>query len=244
MGAPYNALPNDISETPAIIRSQQSMLAYQALLDLDVDAKSTEELQKENHGVPSWYPQQQSRGSRSGSRSRQASPAKADTPQEKLRTNDALGIWWGEFSQTQWIGSGFPISSSEVKDEPSVGGRDTLRSGITRKNKQHVKPSTRDPDMPGGFLQDAVARNIENLSKLRVEAQRLSLHVAALSEEGAPPPVLPEITADDDFTAEELLVRAKPRLAEPGHVSEITASQQMRVSVGALMGQYGFSGKP
>lgn len=220
------------------------MSAYQALLDMDSEGGCAEQLQKENHGVPSWYPQQQSRGSRSGSRSRQASPTKADTPQEKTRTDEALGIWWGEFSQPQWIGSGFPISSVEFKNESTAEVKDSGRSRRERKKSRQARPSLRDSDMSGGFLQDAIARNIENLAKLRVEAQRLSLHVAALSEEGAPPPVIPETNLDDDFTAEELLVHMKPRCAESGHVSEITASQQMRVSVGALMGQYGFSGKP
>lgn len=219
------------------------MQAYQALLDVDVDGYSAEQLQKDNYGVPSWYPQQQSRGSRSGSRSRQASPTKADTPQEKPRANDALGIWWGEFSQPQWIGSGFPISSLEVKNEETARAKDPGRRNNKKKTNRQVKSHARDPEMPGGFLQDAVARNIENLSKLRVEAQRLSLHVAALSDEGAPPPVIPEMNPDDSFTAEELLVK-KPSQAGIAHVSEATASQQMRVSVGALMGQNGFSGKP
>jgi hypothetical protein len=219
------------------------MQAYQALLEADVDGYSAEQLQKDNYGVPSWYPHQQSRGSRSGSRSRQTSPTKADTPQEKLRANDALGIWWGEFSQPQWIGSGFPISSSEVKNEETAGEKDPKRRNNKKKKNREVRSHARDPEMPGGFLQDAVARNIENLSKLRVEAQRLALHVAALSDEGAPPPVIPETNLDGNFTAEELLVR-KPSEAGTSHVSEATASQQMRVSVGALMGQNGFSGKP
>lgn len=218
------------------------MQAYQALLDIDADGDSADQLPQDNHGVPSWYPQHLSR-ERSGSRSRQASPNKGDTAAEKLHANDGLGLWWEEFSQPHWIGSGFPISSLDVKDENITGADNLGSSGHQRRKRRQAKASVRDPDIPGGFLQDAVARNIENLSRLRIEAQRLSSHVAALSDESVPPPALPEINLDDDFEAEELLVRSKRHSEGARQISEAAASQQLRVFVGALMGQNGFSGK-
>lgn len=217
------------------------MQAYQALLEKDTTEFSAEQLSQENYGVPSWYPQEQSRGSRSGSRSRQASPTKADGNSGRRHEDEALGVWWGEFSQPEWIGSGFPITSQEAKSETITNGKVTEKRGRKKSKNRQNRAHIRDPDMPGGMLQDGIARNIENLSRLRVEAQRLSLHVAALNDESLPPPLLPDTTMEDDYTAEELLVRTRSRRANE-NISEAVASQQMGVTIGALMAQNGFSG--
>lgn len=242
-GVPYKSFPNDISNTPAIIRTQESMQAYQVLLEKDPSELSAEQLSKANYGIPSWYPQEQTRGSTSGSGSRQASPSRADGDEEKRREDEALGVWWGEFSQPQWVGSGFPITSQEAKSEAVAVGKDAGKRGTKQPTHRQSKAHTRDPDMPGGLLQDGIARNIENLARLRVEAQRLSLHVAALNDESLPPPVLPDNTLEDDYTAEELLVRSRPRQGVSENISEEVAGRQMGVTIGALMAQNGFSGE-
>jgi hypothetical protein len=218
------------------------MQEYQALLERDTTEFSAEQLSQDNYGVPSWYPQEQSRGSRSGSRSRQPSPTKDEDDSGRRREDEALGLWWGDFSQPEWIGSGFPITSQDAKPETTTNGKVTEKRGKKKSKNRQSRAHTRDPDMPGGVLQDGIARNIENLSRLRVEAQRLSLHVAALNDESLPPPVLPDNTLEDDYTAEELLVRTRSRRANE-NISEAVASQQMGVTIGALMAQSGFSGE-
>ncbi|KAJ9106838.1 hypothetical protein QFC19_002966 [Naganishia cerealis] len=240
-GTPYNSLPNDISESPAIMRTQEAMQAYQLLLEAGLQDDHVDPSAKASVQVPSWYPQQ-IRSSRSGSRSPQATPAMPDAATEDRHTDNCLGAWWGELSQPQWIGSGFPISLLDGSKERAVDPTGGRKRHTRRTNRKPGQAIIRNPDIEGGFLQDAVARNIENLSRMRVEAQRLSLHVAALYDDNAPPPVLPEINLDDDFKAEELLVRRKLRKGRADQVSEAVAGQQLRYFVGAILGQAGFEG--
>ncbi|KAJ9098645.1 hypothetical protein QFC21_004293 [Naganishia friedmannii] len=241
-GAPYIPLPNDISELPSIIRSQEAMRAYQSLLETGLWEGTADPVDKTSAPVPSWYPQQP-RSSRGGSHSRQASPNALEAATENLRTGNRLGAWWGELSQPQWIGSGFPISLVDNSKQSIVGSTSNGSKPHTKKPSRKPKQSPiRDPDVEGGVLQDAVARNIENLSRIRVEAHRLSLHVSALSDDNAPPPVLPEINPEDDFKAEELLARRKLRKNGSDQVSESVAGQQLRYFVGAMLGQAGFEG--
>ncbi|GHJ87378.1 hypothetical protein NliqN6_3780 [Naganishia liquefaciens] len=242
-GVPYKSFPNDISNTPAIIRTQQSMQAYQALLEKDTWGVSADLVSQDGHGVPSWYPQEQTRGSRSGSGSRQASPSKAEDEGQSRREDEALGLWWGEFSQPDWVGSGFPITLQEAKSEASANVEKGVEKSRRKSRHRQSKPHIRDPDMAGGLLQDGIARNIANLSKLRVEAQRLSLHVAALNDESLPPPILPDSALEDGYTAEELLVRSRSRRRVNENITEEVAGHQMRVTIGALMAQNGFSGE-
>lgn len=218
------------------------MEAYQSLLETDLSDETVDPSEKVAASVPSWYPQQP-HSSRSGSRSRQTSPNAREIAAENSCMDSRLGAWWGELSQPQWIGSGFPISLLDNSKEKSVvtssGQSKRHPKKIHRKSKQ---AQLRDADVEGGFLQDAVARNIENLSRIRVEAHRLSLHVSALSDETAPPPVLPQINLEDDFKAEELLARRKLRKGGSDQVSESVAGQQLRYFVGAMLGQAGFEG--
>lgn len=218
------------------------MQAYQALLETGLRDDTADSVDRISASVPSWYPQQP-RSSRGGSRSRQTSPNAHETATENFRADNRLGAWWGELSQPQWVGSGFPISlldSSKERPVEPTGSRSTRRTKKpTRKSKA---APLRDPDVDGGFLQDAVARNIENLSRLRVEAHRLSLHVSALSDDSGPPPILPDINTENDFKAEELLARRKLPKDKSEQVSEIVAGQQLRYFVGAMLGQAGFEG--
>ncbi|KAJ9122522.1 hypothetical protein QFC22_001951 [Naganishia vaughanmartiniae] len=241
-GAPYIPLPNDIFDSPAIIRTQESMQAYQSLLETDVRVDTAGQSDKDSALIPSWYPQQP-RSSRGGSRSRQTSPNALETVTENLRVDNRLGAWWGELNQPQWIGSGFPISVLDSGKESAIEPTGRRSKRHTKKTTRKLKPAPlRDPDVEGGFLQDAVARNIENLSRIRVEAHRLSLHVSALSDENAPPPILPEINLEDDFKAEELLARRKLPKDRSDEVTESVAGQQLRYFVGAMLGQAGFEG--
>ena len=242
-GVPYKSFPNDISNTPAIIRTQQSMQAYQALLEKDTTDISAEQVSQDRPDVPSWFPQEQTRGNGSGSGSRQASPFEDDDQGQRRREDEALGLWWGEFSQPEWIGSGFPITLQEAASEASTLGEKSMDKARRKWKHRQSKRLTRDPDMAGGLLQDGIARNIENISKLRVEAQRLSSHVAALNDESLPPPVLPDSALDEGYSAEELLVRSRSRRHVDETITEEVAGHQMRITISALMAQNGFSGK-